>query len=160
VNELATGVTGAAADEFVELFNSDTVPVDVGGWKIVYRSSAGTSDTTLVTIPTGTTIAPGGYYLVVGGGYAGAGTADQTFGTGLAATGGAVGIRDATGALVDSVGWGTATNALVETAAAPAPPATAPPGSSLGRLPDGKDTNSNVADLAVSSTPTPRSANQ
>ena len=54
------------------------------------------------------------------------------------------------GALVDGVGWGTATNALVEGTAAAAPPATAAPGSSLVRLPDGHDTNANAADFTVS----------
>ena len=50
---------------------------------------------------------------------------------------------------IDSVGWGTATNALVEGAAAAAPPATAAPGSSIVRLPDGHDTNANASDFTV-----------
>jgi hypothetical protein len=159
VNEVSTGTTGAAADEFVELYNSGATAVDVGGWKVVYRSAAGTSDTTLATIPTGTSIAAGGFYLLGGGGYAGAATADQSFAAGLASTGGAVGVRDGTGALVDGAGWGTATNALVEGSAAPAPPATASPGSSIARLPDGHDTDSNAADFTVTSTATPRAPN-
>ncbi len=159
VNEVATGTTGAAADEFVELFNPGTSAVDVAGWKVIYRSAAGTSDTTLATIPDGTTIAPGGFYLLGGSGYAGAVTDDQSFGTGLAATGGGVGVRDSTGALVDSVGWGTATNALVEGSAAPAPPATASPGSSIVRLPDGTDTNANATDFTITATATPKASN-
>ncbi len=159
VNELATGTTGAAADEFVELYNPGRAAVDVAGWKVVYRSAAGTSDTTLATIPAGTTIAPGGFYLLGGSGYAGTATDDQSFTTGLAATGGAVGVRDSTGALVDSAGWGTAANALVEGAAAPAPPTTAAPGSSIVRLPDGHDTNANAADFTITATATPKAAN-
>ena len=61
--------------------------------------------------------------------------------------------------LVDGAGWGTATNALVEGAAAAAPPATAAPGSSLVRLPDGHDTNSNSADFTVPGAATPKAAN-
>jgi hypothetical protein len=160
VNEVTTGITGAAANEFVELYNGATTAVDVGGWKVVYRSAAGTSDTTLVTIPAGTTIAPGGFYLVGGSDYAGSATPDQSFSPGLAATGGSVGVRDTAGALVDGVGWGTASNALVEGSPAAAPPATAAPGSSLVRLPDGDDANANATDFTVSSTPTPRAANQ
>jgi hypothetical protein len=159
VNELSTGTTGSAADEFVELVNAGTAAVDVGGWKVVYRSAAGTSDTTLATIPTGTTIAAGGFYLLGGGGYAGATTPDQSFAAGLAGTGGAVGVRDSSGTLVDGVGWGTATNAIVEGTAAAAPPSTAVPGSSIVRLPDGHDTDANAADFTVSSTPTPRASN-
>ena len=156
---MSTGITSAAANEFVELYNGGTAAVDVSGWKVVYRSAAGTSDTTLVTIPAGTSIAAGGFYLLGGSDYAGAATADQSFSTGLAGTGGAVGVRDTAAALVDSVGWGTATNALVEGAAAAAPPATAAPGSSLVRLPDGHDTNANASDFTVSSAATPRAAN-
>ena len=59
VNEIATGTAAAAGDEFVELVNTGTGPADVGGWKLVYRSAAGSSDTTLGTIPAGTTIAAG-----------------------------------------------------------------------------------------------------
>jgi hypothetical protein len=159
LNEVATGTTGSAADEFVELSNTGTAPADIGGWKVVYRSAAGTSDTSLVTIPTGTTLPRGGFYLVGGAAYAGAQPADQSFSTGLAATGGAVGVRDDSGTLVDSTGWGTATNALVEGTPPPAPPATVAPGSSLARIPDGRDTNSNSADFAVTSTATPRASN-
>jgi hypothetical protein len=160
VNELATGTSVGAADEFVELFNAGTTAVDVSGWKVVYRSAAGTSDTTIATIPAGTSIPAGGFYLLGGSGYAGAAVPDQPFATGLAAAGGGIGVRDTAGALVDSVGWGTATNALVEVAAAAAPPATAAPGSSLVRLPDGTDTNNNASDLSISGTATPRAANQ
>jgi hypothetical protein len=61
---------------------------------------------------------------------------------------------------VDSVGYGSSTNAFVESAAAPAPPATASPGSSDVRLPDGHDTNDNETDFTLSSSPTPRGPNQ
>jgi uncharacterized protein len=160
INEVETGTPTSAADEFIEVVNSGTADADLGGWKVVYRSAAGTSDTTLTTIPTGTTLAPGAFYLVGGSAYAGSATPDRSFSAGLAATGGGAGLRDATGELVDSVGWGTATNALVEGSAAPAPPATAAPGSSIVRIPDGHDTNANDADFAISSTPTPGAANQ
>ncbi len=160
INEIQTGTAGSAADEFVELVNAGSGTADISGWKVVYRSAAGTSDTTLATVPSNTTVAPGGFYLVGGNAYAGATAADQSFSAGLAATGGAVGVRDATGALIDSGGWGTATNALVEGSPAPAPPATPAPGSSIARIPDGHDTNVNSADFAVTATATPRTANK
>jgi hypothetical protein len=159
INEVATGTTGAATDEFVELVNTGTAAADVGGWKVVYRSAAGTSDTALATIPNGTTLAVGGFYLLGGAGYAGAHTPNQSFTAGLAATGGGVAIRDTAGALVDSVGWGTATNAFVEGTAASASPTTAAPGSSIVRRPDGHDTNDNSADFSVASTATPGVSN-
>jgi predicted extracellular nuclease len=160
VNEVQTGTTGSAADEFVELWNAGRASVDIGGWKVAYRSASGTSDTTLATIPTGTTLAPGGFYLLGGGAYAGVAPADQSFSGGLAATGGGVAVRDPSGAIVDSVGWGIAANAFVEGSAAPAPPATATPGSSIARIPDGHDTNANASDFTVTATATPRAANK
>lgn len=159
VNELSTGTTGAATDEFVELVNAGTAPVDMGGYRLVYRSGSGTSDVLLATIPAGTTIAPGAFYLFGGSGYAGSKPADQSFSAALAATAGGVGIRDAAGELVDSIGYGPATNAFVESNPAPAPPATPSPGSSDVRLPDGHDTNDNAADFSVSAAATPGGPN-
>ena len=63
VNELMTGSTGAAANEFVEIVNTGTAAADIGGFRLAYRSAAGTSDVTLATVPTGTTLAAGGFYL-------------------------------------------------------------------------------------------------
>jgi hypothetical protein len=159
VNEVETGTSLSAADEFVELVNSGTSSVDIGGWKIVYRSATGASDTTLATVAADTTLAAGAFYLLAGSAYAGTAPADQAFSTGLAATGGAIGVRDGSGVLIDSVGWGTAANALVEGAPAPAPPSTGAPGSSIVRLPDGHDTNVNSSDFTIAPTATPRRSN-
>src|SRR5580765_665542 len=159
VNEFMTGSTGGASNEFVELVNAGSAAADVAGFKVAYRSSAGTSDTTLATIPAGTSIPAGGFYLLGGSGYLGSHTPDQTFSTSLAATGGGLAIRDTGGAILDSVGYGDTTNAFVEAHPATAPPATAAPGSSSGRIPDGHDTNDNAADFSVSATPSPGAAN-
>jgi hypothetical protein len=159
VNELMTGSTGAAANEFVEIVNTGTAAADIGGFRLAYRSAAGTSDVTLATVPAGTTLAAGGFYLLGGSAYAGTRPPDQSFSTALAATGGGVAISDSAGAIVDSVGYGDAVNAFVESHPAPAPPATAAPGSSAIRLPDGHDTNDNAADFSVSASPTPGSSN-
>ena len=159
VNEFATGTTASATDEFVELFNAGTAPADLSGYKLVYRSGAGSSDVSLATIPDGTMLPPGAFYLFGGSGYAGAKTPNQAFSAGIAASAGGVGLRNTAGTLVDSVGYGTATNALVETRPAPAPPTTAAPGSSDIRLPDGTDTNDNGADFTITAAPTPGAPN-
>ena len=159
VNELMTGSTGAAANEFVEIVNTGTAAADIGGYRLAYRSSAGTSDVTLATVPTGTTLAAGGFYLFGGSAYAGTRAPDQSFSAAIAATGGGVALRDSAGAIVDSAGYGDAVNAFVESHPASAPPATAAPGSSAVRLPDGHDTNDNAADFSVSASPTPGSSN-
>jgi hypothetical protein len=152
-------VTSAATNEFVELFNAGTSSLDIGGFKVVYRSAAGTSDTTLATIPTGTSLAAGAFYLLGGSGYAGTASPDQSFGVSLAGTGGSIGVRNATGDLLDAVAYGTAANGLGEGSPAAAPPATAAPGSSAIRSPDGHDTDANSVDFAVTATPTPKAPN-
>jgi hypothetical protein len=159
VNEFSTGTVGSATDEFVELVNTGTGPADLSGFKVAYRSGAGTSDVSLATIPDGTTLAAGAFYLLGGSGYAGATRADQAFSAALAATAGGIGVRDLAGKLVDSVGYGTATNVFVETRPAVAPPVTAVPGSSDIRLPDGADTDDNGTDFTVTAAPTPGAPN-
>src|SRR4029453_16832786 len=83
VNEVQTGGTGSACAEFIELTNAATSSVDLSGWKVVSRSAAGTSDTTLTAIPDGISLAAGGFYLFGGSGYASTPAADQSFSSGL-----------------------------------------------------------------------------
>ena len=124
------------------------------GSTLVYRSAAGITDGVIISLTK--PIAAGGYYLVAGPTFPDAGAPDQSYGSGkLAAAGGGVGLRDGAQLLVDSVGYGTATNAFIEGAAAPAPPN----GESIARTPNGADSNHNDVDFAVAATPTPRAAN-
>ena len=111
-----------------------------------------------VVIPAGTTLAAGAFYLFGGGSYSGAATADQSFSASLASSAGGLALRNADGAIVDSVGYGTATNAFVEGSPAAAPPVTAAPGSSAQRSPDGYDTDNNAADFAATASPSPRAS--
>ncbi len=61
------GSTGTYLNDYVELFNSSGVAVNIGGWSIQYGSAAGTSfgstATNLAVIPAGATIPPCGYFL-------------------------------------------------------------------------------------------------
>jgi hypothetical protein len=157
VNEFSTGVEGSLTDEFVEIFNPGREPADIAGYKLVYRSATGTSDVALLTVADGTTLAPGTFVVFGGSGFSG--TAYQSFSGSLASAGGSVGIRDATGLLLDSVGWGTAANGFVEGAAAVAPAVTPAPGKSDARRPDGADTDDNAADFTEGD-PTPGLPNE
>ena len=158
INEFSVGVEGALGDEFVEIVNVGTAAADLSGWKLVYRSGAGTSDVSLGTLADGTTLAAGGFFLFGGSGYSGAHTADKSFSAGLASAAGGVAIKDADGNIVDSVGWGDATNAFVEGTAAAAPTIAPAPGKSDARHPNGHDTNANSADFAIGD-PTPGASN-
>jgi hypothetical protein len=158
VNEFSTGVEGSLRDEFVEIVNTGTEATGLSGYRLVYRSTAGTSDVVLATLPDSSVLAPGAFLLFGGSGYAGAHPADQSFATSLASAGGGVGLRDPSGGLVDSVAWGTATNSFVEGAVAPAPTIAPAPGKSVGRHPDGQDTDDNGADFTEGD-PTPGGVN-
>jgi hypothetical protein len=158
INEFSTGVEGALTDEFVEIVNAGTEAADLSGYRLAYRSAAGTSDVSLDALPDGTLLEPGAFLLFGGSGYAGAQQADRTFAASLASAGGGLGLRDPSGALVDSVAWGTATNAFVEGAVAPAPTIAPAPGKSAGRHPSGHDTNDNAADFTEGD-PTPGGTN-
>jgi len=159
INEFMTGLTGAAQNEFVEIYNGGTAPADLGGYRLVYRSSAGTSDIGLGTIASGTLLAPGGFYLFGGRDYTGPPAADQSFTASLAATGGGLALRDSSGTIVDSLGYGDAANAFVRGHPAPAPAPAGAPGNSDVRLPDGHDTGDNSVDFTVTASPSPRSSN-
>jgi predicted extracellular nuclease len=155
---------GTTADEFVELHNVSALPVDLNGHNLAYRAASGTSDTTHLGTWTTTTIIPaGGYYLVAASpGYDGLVTPDATFGDGgsgrFAAAGAGIGLRSGpfdTGTIVDSDGYGTATNVYVEGAASAAPAANA----SRSRLSSGcGDTDNNSADFALSNPSAPRNS--
>jgi len=153
INEVQVGSAASASDEFVELYNPCAVAVDLAGSTLVYRAATGVAD--IVVISLTKPIAAGGYYLVTGPTFGDLGAPDQSYGAGhFAAAGGGVGLRDGAQLLVDSVGYGSATNAFVEGAAAAAPPN----GQSIARKPNGTDTNHNEVDF-VAATPTPRAAN-
>jgi lamin tail-like protein len=158
INEFSVGVEGALGDEFVEIVNTGTGPADLSGWRLVYRSGAGTSDVSLGTLADGTMLAPGAFFLFGGSSYSGAHPADKSFSAGLASAAGGVAIKDADGNIVDSVGWGDATNAFVEGTAAAAPTIAPAPGKSDARHPNGHDTNVNSADFAIGD-PTPGVSN-
>ena len=121
INEVQTGTTTTPNQQFVELYNPGKAPANVGGWQLEYTRAAagrsGTTITTLATLPAGTSIAPGGYYLIGGAGYVSAGTQPpdnqsftQTSATQLSKTGGGIAIADSTGFVVDSLGYGVNVN--------------------------------------------------
>ena len=157
INEVqATGAS--ASDEWVEIHNGCN-GINLTGWRVVYRSAAnnnGRSDTTLFTFPKNINT---NYILVAGPGYQGNAVADgQWQVAGLAAAGGAVGLVDPNGVLVDSVSYQalSVANDLTEGGGpAPNPPAM----QSIERT-GFVDTDDNAKDFHISATPTPKAANK
>ncbi len=121
INEVQTGTSTTPNQQFVELYNPAEAPANVSGWQLEYTNASagrrGTTITTLATLPAGTSIPAGGYYLIGGAGYVSAGTQPpdnqsftQTSTTQLSPTGGGIAIADSTGFVVDSLGYGVSTN--------------------------------------------------
>ncbi len=116
IGAVRAGTPASASEEFVLLRNVGDVAVDISGWKVVYTSASGATNTTLVTM---TSIVPD-HVLLPGGASEtlfsnnlavtlGLGASAPKFTPGLNAAGGTISLRDASGTLVDQVGWGTAT---------------------------------------------------
>ena len=157
---LAEAVTGgvSASDEYVEIYNAGTVATDLGGCELVYVTASGATVTRKAAFDSPLVLAPGAHLLVANSAGAYAALADATYSGGLAADGGSLALRHVGGAVIDALSWGTAGNAYVEGAVAPAPPAR----SSLERRPGGAagnwvDTNDNASDWVVQSNPVPQS---
>jgi outer membrane biosynthesis protein TonB len=157
VAEVVTG-GASASDEYVEIANSGSSVADLGGLELVYASASGTTVTRKVVFDSPIPLDPNRHFLLANASGTYAADADATYTGGFAADGGAVALRRTDGAVIDSVGWGTAANAFVETTPAPAPPAR----SSIERLPGGpggnlRDTNDNAADFVIEPNPVAQS---
>ena len=74
----------------------------------------------------------------------------------MAAASGQVGLLDDTGTLVDSVAYGTVTGGSYKEGTAAVGPAS---GGSIGRSPNGADSNNNKTDFKAYGTPSPGIAN-
>ncbi len=163
--QTAGGGTGTFNDEFVEIFNRGSQPIDLNGFRLVYRSASGSND---VTIPfavwtSSTVIPPGGYYLIASTSYDGTVAPNMTYNPttcqcSMGGGGGGLAIRlgdNNTGAVIDSVGWGSATNAFVEGTSTAAPAAN----NSAARKQAGcQDTDSNLNDFESAVPSAPRNA--
>ncbi|WP_151081974.1 ExeM/NucH family extracellular endonuclease [Nocardioides cynanchi] len=169
INEVYGGGGNSGAtlkNDFVEIRNTTTHTISLGGLSLQYRSATGTGPTgssnidplPSVDVPAGAT------YLVQEaaglGGMQDLPTPDHIGSIGVAATGGQLFLADSTSAIdpgtgdisntqvLDFVGWGSAT--AFEAAKGPATTNT----TSVSRDGAGTDTNSNVADFTAGS-PTP-----
>jgi DNA/RNA endonuclease G (NUC1) len=159
ISQFQTG-GGSPEDEFIELHNTGSTAVDLNGYRLVYRSATGTNDVgPFATWTTSTVLLPGQYYLVASTSYDGAAAANITYNPStcscsMGSAGGGLALRPSlNGTPVDSVGWGTATNAFIEGAVTTAPPVS----DSRSRTNSGcQDTNNNSNDFTATSPSAPR----
>lgn len=149
IAEVVTGGT-SASDEYVELANAGTAPIDLAGLEVAYATASGATVTRKAAWSLSLLVAPGRHVLIANALGVFAPGADATYSGGLAATGGAIVLRPAGGTSIDAVGWGDAVGTFVEGTAAPAPAA----GRSIERI--GPDSNDNAMDFVVNEAPVPQ----
>lgn len=153
INEVQPAGPGGPDDEFIELHNPGSCAVVLDGYAVFYRSDDGVADHLVWSAATGQTMQPGQFFVLGGKGFLGGADFPMSGNVALSASGGGLGLK-MDEAVVDSVGWGDATNSFVEGSAPPAPAAD----KSLGRFPDSADTNDNSVDF-VELSPSPRKTN-
>ena len=105
ISEFRTRGPNGGNDEFIELYNASSSPIDISGWKINALNSAGTVGTR-VTISASTTIQAHGHFLATNSGtgpYSGSVPGNQTYATGVADDGG-IAILNASNVVIDQVG--------------------------------------------------------
>jgi len=164
ISQFQAGGTSNANDEFIEIHNIGPSPVDLNGYRVVYRSSSGTSDVGPMAAWNSTTILqPGQFYLIASTSYTGSAAPDLTYDPttctcSLSASAGGLAIRQGnqnTGTIIDAVGWGNATNIFFEGTRTTAPPNS----SSKARDENGcKDTDNNSADFLTLTPSAPRNS--
>jgi len=161
ISEFRTRGPNGGNDEFIELYNLSTSPVNIGGWRIRGSSaSGGTGNRAIVT--SGVTLQPGCHYLVTNSaGYSGGVAGDQTYTTGIVDIGG-IALTQSDGTIVDQVGLSSG-SAFKEGAVLAALTTSADrsyerkPGGAAGNGVD-TDVNSNDFELTTPSTPQNSSA--
>lgn len=63
INEVRLGAGADATNQFIELYNASGRAVDLSGWSLIHTPSQWAA-IKLATIPAGTKLAPGGFYLL------------------------------------------------------------------------------------------------
>jgi len=159
ISEVQTGAAGDNNREFIELYNALEAPLDLMGYRLVYRLAASREDLLVYAWAESTVIPAHGHYLLVRSGQEDAlgVIADALFDQPLNTNGGGLALVDPQGGIMDSVGWGNAPEMFVEGSPAPVPEND----TSIERLPGGDegnftDSGDNGADFVVNPGPGPQ----
>ncbi|NND74213.1 MAG: tandem-95 repeat protein, partial [Ilumatobacter sp.] len=104
ISEFATNGPDGANDDFIELYNRTSAPIDISNWE-VRRSDGDLNAETAIDIPPGTTLGPNEYYLLAENSVAATLLPDVVFNRALE-DGSGIAIYTDTGVEVDAVGTG------------------------------------------------------
>lgn len=142
-----TGGTGLTSHDFITLYNRSDAVIDLNGMRLVKRTKTGTSDTTIKSWNTETLVQAGASYTWANIDIASQINADTNSSQTISNDNG-IALREGaedSGAILDSVAWGSATNIFVEGAVFPINPAG---GQYLQRI-NNTDTENNAEDFEI-----------
>jgi hypothetical protein len=141
-----TGGPGHTANDFVEIFNPTDHNLDLQGLKLVKRTQAGTTDTSIKSWIDATVVPAGGYYLWANSGFTDIAIVPDITTAGTISDDNGIALRNSSdGTIVDAVAWGSAANIFVEGSAFATNPTL---GQSLVRS-NGVDTDNNSLDFVI-----------
>lgn len=160
ISEVLLGVPGGNQDEFIELYNAGTDPVDLQGYSLWYRMRADQDEQLLAAWENPTLIPGQGHYLLVREGHDVGLIPDATFTVPLFERNGGLRLLDAAETAVDQFGWG---DTAIPDYTAGAPVVAEISGGSLERLPGGElgnalTTANNATDFVLTETSNPQNS--
>jgi hypothetical protein len=154
INEILVAGPAGTDDSFVELYNPTSCAIQLDEVQLIYRTAKGATDQPVWAAISGQSLKAHTFFVLGGKNYSGNPDFKFNDGISLSTEGGGLALKKGTVTL-DQIGWGTAINAFVDMYPAPAPLDKR----SIGRIPDGNDTDNNQDDF-VDTQSTPRAANK
>ncbi len=112
-----TGGAGFTTNDFVELFNPTSEPIDLNGIRLVKRTQSGDSDILLKSWTESVFVPAGGYYLWANTNFTTLSVIPDVTTSGSLANDNSIALRlgaNDTGIIIDSVGWGSTSSIFVE----------------------------------------------
>ncbi len=165
INEVDYDNPGTDNAEWIELRNNGSIAYDLNGYKVelVNGSAGGAAVYKTIVLPT-FSLAPGAYYVIGNNATIPNINLVETPATDMIQNGApdAIGLRDASNNLLDAISYEGTSGAPYQEGGGTTladPGTTAAASASIGRYPDGADTNDNTADWALACVSTPGAAN-
>ncbi len=111
-----TGGTNHTQEDFVEFYNPTNSSIDLKGFRLVKRTAAGTTDTSIVSWTASTIVPAHHFWLWANSTFTGISTVPDSLTTATLADNNGVALRQGaadTGVIIDSVAWGNTSNGFV-----------------------------------------------
>lgn len=106
INEIQiSGGSGKTSEDYIELYNKSSKPLEIGGWKLRKRTQSG-SESPVKVFANSAIIPAEGYFLWANSGIAEKTKADETTGS-TVSTNNSVALFDDAGNIIDQVAWGS-----------------------------------------------------